>query len=94
MLFRSKAEDKQLAAPRVAGAKQVGAPKGKAYPAGPYRMICEIVNTAQAKSDRVNGLETIGKKALVQAFQDETRSMNEYIEKKLKKATAAANAKL
>lgn len=89
-----KAEDKQLAAPRVSGAKQVGAPKGSASTATEFHQVCQIINTAQAKRDKSNALDTIGKKALVQAFQDETRSMNEYIEKKLKKATAAANAKL
>lgn len=89
-----KAQDKQLAGPTVRGATQYGRPKGTASAATEAVLSCVIQNLAQAKSDRINALTTIGGRGLNRAFLDEAASMVEYVEKKMKKHADEANRRL
>lgn len=89
-----KAQDKQLAAPKVGGVRQYGLPKGNVSPATESVMTAVIQNLAQARSDRIQALATIGGRGLNRAFLDEAASMAQYVEKKLKKHADEANRKL
>ncbi len=89
-----KAENKSEASPIDRGAKQIGQPKGSFSPALETRLVVELVNTAQAKSDRRDALNTIGLAGLNFAFDDETASMTAYIDRKLKQRAEEANIKL
>lgn len=89
-----KAQDKQLAAPKVGSVKQYGRPKGSVSSATESVMTAVIQNFAQAKSDRIQALSTIGGRGLNRAFLDEAASMAQYVEKKLKKHADEANRKL
>jgi hypothetical protein len=61
--------------------KQVGVMKGSVQPAAPGdRPSCTIINSAQSRSDRANGLIRFGAPALDRAFALETKDTNEYLE--------------
>ena len=67
--------------------------KGSARPATPgFQLRAEIVNLASAARDHRGALIKYGSEGLDVAFQDETRSMWEYIERKMKPDAAAFNA--
>ncbi len=67
--------------------KQYGKAKGSAIPAHEgFRVSATIINAASADRDRKAALDKFGTPALARAFAFETKSMEEYMEEKLKKA--------
>jgi hypothetical protein len=74
--------------------RQRGGPKGAAFPARPgFNPTVTISNSAQARSDKLNGLLTVGGPALDRAFASETADMVAYLEREaLKEETAKFNA--
>lgn len=65
-------------------AKQIGRPKGDANPARPgWRTSCQISNSAWTRKSGGAGLRKFGQAGLQAAFNDEIRSMREYIERKM-----------
>jgi hypothetical protein len=77
-------------------ARQYGNPKGEAQAAvhGQTLAVAIIINGAIARHDKKDALTTFGARALDLAFYDETQSMLQYIEDKLKKDTEKANRAL
>ncbi|MDD5351099.1 MAG: hypothetical protein PHQ12_12880 [Chthoniobacteraceae bacterium] len=67
------------------GAKKIGRAKGSAVPARPgsYKVMARITNAASAKRDHKEALILYGEPALQSAFHQETRSMKDYIARKL-----------
>ena len=85
--------DKQGEPPLDTSAKRVGQSKGTATPAQPgFDLRAEIVNMASAIRDKRGALIKYGSQGLDVAFRDETASMWEYIERKMKPDAAAFNA--
>lgn len=75
-------------------AKQVGRAKGTATPAKPgFDLRAEIVNLASPIRDKKGALLKYGSEGLTTAFQDETASMWDYIERKMKPDAEAFNRK-
>lgn len=74
-------------------ARQYGAAKGRAIPAGESAdvMVTTIENSALGRPEEKQGLQVYGARGLQQAFDHEAASMIEYIEGKLAKGTAEAN---
>jgi hypothetical protein len=82
-------------APVDSSAVNYGSNKGSAIAATEANgNIATIVNAAIARHDKKNSLQKYGAKALDLAFYDETQSMIEYLEQKMAKGTARANANL
>ena len=76
-------------------AKQVGRAKGTSTPArAGFDLRAEIVNLASPIRDKKGSLINYGSRGLDIAFKDETASMWEYIERKMKPNAAAANRAL
>lgn len=88
------AENPNKAGPMDRSARQGGADKGRYVPAVAGRLSAMIESSSQAKSDTKGALGTIGKRGLEFAFEDEARSMGEYIERKLAQRAVEANQKL
>lgn len=85
--------DKSGRPPIDNAAKQLGRPKGDAKPAKPgWRLIAQMVNNASAQRDTKGALLKYGGRGLDRAFKDETASMREYIERKMKPDAAKFNA--
>lgn len=82
-------------APRTErGPQQIGAPKGFAVPAtGRFVARTTIANTASTKRDHKQALFKYGEPALQRAFDAETASMLEYMERKLKETATKAGVK-
>lgn len=77
------------------GAKQIGRPKGTGSPArAVIKMVAKIVNHATTRRDTNGALLKWGARGLDRAFQDETRSIMQYLEDKIRKPTAQTNSKL
>lgn len=75
-------------------AKRIGAAKGSAKPATQgWSVRAQIVNTVTAKWDKEEGAAKIAEPALQRAFDAETQSMKEYIERKQRKAAKEAGIK-
>lgn len=89
-------KDRKGAAGSDREARQYGADKGQCIPAveGGNNPVATIINSAKAKGDDDSALEKHGGKGLDLAFYDETQSMIEYIESKMKPDADAANLKL
>jgi hypothetical protein len=67
-------------------AKQVGQPKGSAEPAREgFNPVAQIMNSATTLRDNKRALEKYGAGPLQRAFDDEARSMMEYVEMKMRK---------
>jgi len=83
-------------APRQqSGPVQVGASKGFATPAqDSWRAKTTIGNTASAKHDSQAALIKYGEPALQRAFDAETASMKDYMERKLKETAKAAGVRV
>lgn len=80
-------------APRRPGRDVVeyGKKKGSATPARPgFKIYSQIVNAADAKHDKKGALLTYGLPALQKAFNFETLSMKEYIERKMRGSAKSA----
>lgn len=79
-------------APLDRSAKQIGRAKGDARPAREsFNPTAVIVNLATTARDRKGALVKYGTRPLQVAFDDEAKSMNDYIERKLKPATQKFN---
>jgi hypothetical protein len=66
-------------------AKQIGRPKGDCKPAdSSFKPICEIINLASARRDHRGALSRYGSRGLQRAFDDETASMKEYSNMKMR----------
>ena len=76
-------------------ARQIGGPKGYAIPAHVgWKVSTIIANTAVAKGDTGEALIRYGGPALQRAFDAETRSMKQYIERKMKSTAIRAGVKV
>lgn len=74
-------------------AREIGRPKGTARPATiGFQLRAEIVNLASPIRDKKGALLSYGSRGLDQAFADETASMWEYIERKMKPDADKFNA--
>ena len=92
----SYVKSKRGAARQVSAVKAGGRPKGRALPAHAslLKVVAVIQNFAQAKkSTTPDPLGTYGLPGLQKAINFETKSMNEYIEDKLRKSAKEAGIK-
>ncbi len=88
-------KSKGQAKPLESTVRQVGAEKGSATPAFEgHTAIAKLVNSAIAKHDKKDSLSKYGGRGLQLAFEDETSSMIEYLEQKMRPDAEAANSKL
>jgi hypothetical protein len=71
--------------PMDSAAKVVGRDKGDAKAAGAgYKPVAEIMNLATTRRDTRGALVRYGARGLQRAFDDETRSMKDYMEMKMR----------
>ena len=76
------------------GPMQVGVPKGYAVPAAEgWKAKTTIVNSADARRDDKTALYKYGEPALQRAFDAETASMLDYMERKFRESAKAAGVK-
>ena len=78
--------------PRVdRSAKRIGQAKGSAIPARQgWRVVSKIINTVTSAWDKREGADKIAEPALQRAFNAETQSTKEYIERKQRESARAA----
>jgi hypothetical protein len=75
-------------------AKLIGQAKGAAVPATQgWRVVSKIINTVTAAWDKREGADKIASPALQRAFDAETQSMKDYIERKLRSSAKEAGIK-
>lgn len=78
-------QSKAGAAPMDISAKQFGRAKGDAQPARPGSVVKAVIaNLATTRRDQKQALIKYGTRGLQRAFDDEAKSMNEYVERKMK----------
>lgn len=78
--------------PNDSGTKVIGQMKGYAVPAvESFSPFGEIANNVSTKRDTKNSLRKYGEPGLQRAFDDEARSMDEYVERKMKASTDKFN---
>lgn len=82
-------------APKVdRAAKKIGKAKGDAIPATQgWRVSAKILNTVTAAWDKDEGAAKIAEPALQRAFDAETQSMKDYIERKMRGTAKEAGVK-
>ncbi len=69
----------------IRGTKAIGAAKGDAVPASQgWRVVAKIINTVTAAWDNREGAGTVATPALQRAIDFESKSMLDYIERKLR----------